>query len=78
MAAVLGFDRDAGAGFVGVWALAAARLLVVVTDLGARLGGFPRGLGGGVLDEEVLVVVDEVAVVSKPQFGAEASKTTLP
>ena len=34
------------------------------TGLGARLGGFPRGLGGGVLDEDVVVVVvDEVVVV---------------
>ena len=29
----------------------------------ARLGGVPRGLGGGVLDEDVVVVVDEVVVV---------------
>ena len=33
------------------------------TGLGARLGGFPRGLGGGVLDEDMVVVVDEVIVV---------------
>ena len=31
--------------------------------LGARLGAVPRGLGGGVLDEDVVVVVDEVVVV---------------
>ena len=30
---------------------------------GGRLGGVPRGLGGGVLDEDVVVVVDEVVVV---------------
>ena len=29
----------------------------------ACLGGVPRGLGGGVLDEDVLVVVNEVVVV---------------
>ena len=38
-------------------------LLAVETGLGARLGGVPRGLGGGVLDEDVVVVVDEVVVV---------------
>ena len=38
-------------------------LLAVGTGFGARLGGFPRGLGGGVLDEDVVVVVDEVVVV---------------
>ena len=31
--------------------------------LEARLGGVPRGLGGRVLDEDVVVVVDEVVVV---------------
>ena len=31
--------------------------------LGARLGGFPRGLGGGVLNEDVVVVADDVVVV---------------
>ena len=31
--------------------------------LGARLGGFPRGLGGGVLDEDVVEVAGEVVVV---------------
>ena len=30
---------------------------------GARLGGVPRGPGGGVLDEDVVVVVDAVVVV---------------
>ena len=63
LAAVLGFGRAAGAGFVGAWALAVAGLLAVGTGLGARLGGFPRGLGGGVLDEDVVVVADEVVVV---------------
>ena len=29
----------------------------------ARLGGFPRGLGAGVLDEDVVVVFDEVVVL---------------
>ena len=33
------------------------------TGLGARLGAFLRSLGGGVLDEDVLVVVDEVVVM---------------
>ena len=60
---VLGFGWVAGAGLVGAWALAAAGLLAVGTGLGARLGGFHRGLGGGVLDENVVVVVDEVVVV---------------
>ena len=63
MAAVLGFGRAAGAGLVGAWALAAAGLLAVGTGLGACLGGFSHGLGGGVLDEDVVVVPDEVVVV---------------
>ena len=63
MAAALGFGWVAGAGLVGAWALAAAGLLAVGTGFGARLGGFPRGLGGGVLDEDVVVVLDEVVVV---------------
>ena len=63
LAAVLGFGRAPGAGFVGAWALAAAGLLAVGTGLGARLGGFPRGLGGGVLNEDVVVLADEVVVV---------------
>ena len=63
LAAVLGFIWVAGAGLVGAWALAAAGLLAVGAGLGARLGGVPRGLGGGVLDEDVVVVVDEVVVV---------------
>ena len=63
LAAVLGFAWVAGAGLVGAWALAAAGLLAVGTGLGARMGGFPRDLGGGVLDEDVVVVVDEVVVV---------------
>ena len=62
LAAVMGFGRVAGAGFVGAWALAAAGLLAVGKGLGARLGGFPRGLGGGVLDEDVVVVADEVVM----------------
>ena len=63
LAAVLGFRRAAGAGFTGAWALAAAGLLAVGTGLGARLGGFPRGLGVRVLDDDVVVVADEVASV---------------
>ena len=49
-------------GLVEAWALAAAGLLAVGAGLGARLGGVPRGLGAGVLDEDVVVVVDEVVV----------------
>ena len=63
LAAVLGFGWVVGVGFVGAWALAAAGLLAVGAGFGARLGGVPRGLGGGVLDEDVVVVVDEVLVV---------------
>ena len=61
--AVLGFGWVVGVGFVGAWALAAAGLLAVGVGLGSRLGGVPRGLGGGVLDEDVVVVVGEVVVV---------------
>ena len=63
LAAVLNFCRVAGAGFAGWWAFAAVGALAVGTGLGARLGGFPCGLGGAVLDEDVVVVADEVAVV---------------
>ena len=63
LAAVLGFGRVAGAGLVRAWALAAAGLLAVGTGLAARLGGFPCGLRGGVLDEDVGLVVDGVVVV---------------
>ena len=63
--AVLGFGRVAGAGLFGAYALAAAGLLAVGTGLGPRLGGFPRGLGAGVLDEDVVVVVDKVVVVAE-------------
>ena len=63
LAAVLGFSCVVGVGFAGAWALAAAGLLAVGAGLEARLGGVPRGLGGGVLDEDVVVVVDEVVVV---------------
>ena len=63
LAAVLGFGWVAGVGLAGAWALAAAGLLAVGAGLGACLRGVPRGLGGGVLDEDVVVVVDEVVVV---------------
>ena len=63
LAAVLGFGWVAGLGLVRAWALAAAGLLAVGACLGARLGGVPRGLGGGVLDEDVVVAMDDVVVV---------------
>ena len=63
LAAFFGFRWVAGAGLVEAWALAAAGLLAVGTGLGARLGGFPRGLGVGVLDEDMVVVLDAVVVV---------------
>ena len=63
LAAVLGFGWVAGAGLVGACPFAASGLLAVRTGLGTRLGGFPPGLGGGVLDDDVVVVVDEVVVV---------------
>ena len=59
----MGFGWVAGAGLVGASALAAAGLLAVCTGSGARFGGVPRGPGGGVLDEGVVVLVDEVVVV---------------
>ena len=65
LAAVLGFSWVVGVGFVGAWALAAAGLLAVRAGLGARSGGVLRGLGGGVLDEDVVVVVDEVVGVAE-------------
>ena len=63
LAAVLGSGWVAGAGLVRAWALPAAGLLAVGTGLGACFGGVPRGLGGGVLDGDVVVVVDEVVMV---------------
>ena len=63
LAAVLGFGWVVGVGFVGAWALAAVGLLAVGAGSEARLGGVPRGLGGGVLDEDVVVMVHEVVVV---------------
>ena len=65
LAPVLGFGCVAGVGLVGAWALAAAALLAVGAGLGAPLGGVPRGLGGGVLDEDVVVVVDDVVLVEE-------------
>ena len=73
LAAVPGFGWVAGAGLVGAWALAAAGLLAVGTGLGARLGGVPRSLGGGVLDEDVVVVLDEVVVVVTRSRGGPAT-----
>ena len=63
LAAVLGFGSVACVGLVGAWALAAAGFLAVGVGWGVRSGGVPRGLGGGVLDEDVVVVVDGVVVV---------------
>ena len=72
LAAVLGFGWVVGVGFVGAWALSAAGLLAVGAGLEARFGGVPRGLGGGVLDEDVVVVVDDVvAVVEVVESEAE-------
>ena len=62
LAAVLGFGWVAGVGLVGAWALAAA--------------GVPRGLGGGVLDEDVVVVVDGVVVVVEV-VGSEAEERAV-
>ena len=76
LAVVLGFGWVAVVGLVGAWALAAAGLLAVGAGLGARLGGVPRGLGGGVLDEDVVVVVDGVVVVVEV-VGSEAEERAV-
>ena len=76
LAAVLGFGWVADVGLVGAWALAAAGLLAVGAGLGARLGGVRRGLGGGVLDEDVVMVVDEVVVVVEV-VGSEAEERAV-
>ena len=87
---VLGFGRAAGARFAGAcrrpaWPVAgceAAGTLPVAgapavgTGLGARLGDFARGLGGGVLDEDVVVEVDEVVVVVEV-VESEAEETDV-
>ena len=51
-------------------------LLALGAGLEARLGGVPRGLGGGVLDEDVVVVVDEVVVVVEV-VASEAEKRAV-
>ena len=76
LAAVLGFGRAAGAGLVGAWALAAAGLFAMETGSGARFGGFPCGLGDGVLDENVVVGVDGVVVVVEV-VESEAEERTV-
>ena len=63
MAAILGFGRAGGVDFAGAWALTVAGALAVGTGYGAPLGGFPHGFGGGVRDEDVVVVADEVVVL---------------
>ena len=77
VAAGWGFGRAAGPGFAEVpcrpalpvagcgaaGALAVAGGPAVGTELGARVDGVARGLGGGVLDEGVVVVVDKVVVL---------------
>ena len=76
---VLGFGRAAGAGFswvcrrpawlvagcetTGAWAVAGAP--AVGTGSGTRLGDLARGLGGSVLDEDVVVEVDKLGVVGQ-------------
>ena len=76
MAAVFGFGRAAGAGFAGAWGLAVAGALAVGTGFGARLGDFPRSLGAGVLDKDVVVATDEVVVVVDV-VESEAEKTDV-
>ena len=76
LAAVLGFGWVAGVGLVGAWALVADGLLAVGAGLGARLGGVPRGLEGGVLDEDVVLVVDEV-ILSVEVVESEAEERAV-
>ena len=60
----LGLRLGRGCGFrQGVGLGGGKGLLAMGAGLEARLGGVPRGLGGRVLDEDVVVVVDEVVVV---------------
>ena len=51
-----------------------AGALVVGTGLGACLGGFPRGLGAGVLEQHVVVAADEVVAVSEVLESEAAEK----
>ena len=76
LAAVLGFGWVAGVGLVGAWAFSAVGLLAVGAGLGARLEGVPRGLGGGELNEHVVVVMDEVVVVVEV-VGSEANERAV-
>ena len=77
VAPVLGLGHAAGAGLVGACALAAAGLLAVETVLGARSGGFPRRLGDGVLDEDVVVVVVNEVVVVVEVVESEAEERAV-
>ena len=77
LAAVLGFGWVVGVGFVGAWALAAAGLLAVGAGFEARLGGVPRGLGGGVLDEDVVVVVVDEVVVAVEVVESDAEERAV-
>ena len=74
LAAALGFGWVLGMGFAGEWALAAVGLLAVGAGLEARLGGVPRGLGGGVLDEDVVVVVVDEVFVAVEVVESEAEE----
>ena len=90
LALVLGFGRAAGAGFAGVYrhlarpvegyeaagALAMAGAPAPGTGMGAPLGDFARGLGGGLPDDDVLVEVDQVVVLVEV-VGSEAEETDL-
>ena len=68
----LGFGLGCGLPFGGGLGLWLGRGL----GLEARLGGVPRGLGGGVPDEDVVVVVDEVVVVVEV-VGSEAKERAV-
>ena len=59
----LGFRPGCGRGLRWGVGLGGGGVARVGDGFGGRLGGFPRGLRGGVLDEDVLVVADEVVVV---------------
>ena len=61
----LEFRPVCGRGFSWGMGLGSSRGARGGDGFGGRLGGFPRGLGGGVLNEVVVVVADEVVVVSE-------------
>ena len=72
----LGFWLGCGCRVYEAWAMAVVGGFAVGTGLEARLGDFPRGLGGGVMEEDVVVAADEVVMVVEV-VESEAEETDV-